>query len=257
MIATTIKKTALTLSLPALLFATPLHAQVKRLADENAIGWAAGFFTFNLNKKVALLAEYQWRRDHIITNWQQSLARGGIQYNFNKNVSAAIGYGYIITYPYGDYPAGPYTIPEHRIFEQLTWRDERGRLTLDHRFRLEQRFLGKVTQAAPEYDVTGWNYLNRVRYQLKATLPLNHKEMSDKTFYASAYNELFIGFGKNVNQNVFDQDRTTLQFGYKLNKTVRFDAGVLYQIVQQGALVSGVPAYQYNIGPILSLYCSF
>lgn len=251
------RKAGITTLFIAGILTSPADTKGQRLADNNGIGWAAGFFTINLNKNFSLLAEYQWRRDNIITNWQQSLARGGIQYNFNKEVSAGAGYGYIISYPYGDYPAGPHRVPEHRVFEQLTWRDQRGRVTLDHRMRMEQRFLGKVTQTAADYNVTGWNYLNRVRYQLKATVPLNHAEMSDKTFYASAYNELFVGFGKNVNQNVFDQDRTTLQLGYKVNKTVRFDAGVLYQVVQQASLVTGKQVYQYNLGPILSLYCTF
>lgn len=236
----------------ALLFSTATYGQ--RLKDNNTIGWYNTFGTLYVTKKTSVWLEYQWRRDDVIQNWKQSLSRVGIQYHFKNRVSALLGYGYIITYPYGDYPAGPYTIPEHRIFEQLIWNDNIGRVYLNHRMRLEQRFAGKINQAAPEYTRTDWVYLNRVRYQLRAQVPLNKKKMDNKTWYAATFDELFIGFGKNVNQNVFDQNRIGLLFGYQYNKILKAEAGFFSQTVQQGALVAGRQVYQYNNGLMVNLY---
>ncbi|HRO44093.1 MAG TPA: DUF2490 domain-containing protein [Flavipsychrobacter sp.] len=230
------------------------NTNAQRLSDNNNIGWFCSLNTIQLNKKFSLWLEYQWRSDNLVTDWQQSLFRTGIQYNFKNGVSALVGYGYIITYPYGDYPAGPYTIPEHRIFQQLVWNDAIGRVGLNHRIRLEQRYLGKIDQKAPEYKVDDWTYLNRVRYQLRATVPLNKKKLEDKTLFAAAYDELFIGFGKNVNQNIFDQNRIGLLLGYQFNKTLRIEAGFLNQTVQQSGEIGNREVYQYNNGAIVNIY---
>ncbi len=226
----------------------------QRIKDPNAVGWYNVFGTISANKNISLWLEYQWRREEVITNWQQSLARVGLQYNFKNNVSAMLGYGYIVTFPYGDYPAGKYHIPEHRIFEQLVWNDNIGRLYLNHRLRLEQRFVGKVNHAASEFTLTDWLYMNRARYQLRAAIPLNHKKLEDNTAYIAGYDELFIGFGKNVNQNIFDQNRIGLLGGYQFNKRVRAEAGVFNQTVQQGGLISGQEVFQYNYGIMANLY---
>jgi len=230
------------------------RSQAQRLSDHNAIGWYGIFNTTHITKHISLLLEYQWRRDEVITEWQQSLLRTGVQYQFHNGVSVAAGYGYIITYPYGDYPAGPYTVPEHRIYEQLSWGDTKGRLSLTHRIRLEQRYMGKIDQKATEREVNGWNYLNRVRYQLKATLPLNRKKMEDKTLYVSAFDEVFVGFGKNVNQNIFDQNRISGLLGYQFSKILKLEVGYINQIVQQGGLVSGREVFQYNNGLVVNIH---
>ncbi len=234
------------------LLTSTTHAQ--RLSDQNALGWYASFNTIHLNKKLSLWLEYQWRRDQVITDWQQSLARTGIQYHFDNGMSAMLGYGYIVTYPHGDYPAGPHPVPEHRIFQQLVWNDAIGRVGLNHRFRVEQRFLGKINQSLPEREVQDWSYMNRIRYQLRATVHLNNKTMQDKTWYLAPFDEIFIGFGKNVGQNVFDQNRIGLLLGYQLNKNFRAEAGYFNVTVQQGGLVNGHEVFQYNHGLMANLY---
>ena len=238
----------------AILFSTST-ASAQRLHDDNIISWNGSFNTIYVTSKVSVWLEYQWRREGFYKNWQQSLPRVGLQYHFNKDVSVMGGYAYIITYPYGDYPIGPYTFPEHRIFEQLVWNDNsHGRLTLNHRLRLEQRLLGKVNQKAAAYDVDGYNYLNRARYQVRAGYPINHKKMEDKTWYVAAFDEILIGFGSNINQNIFDQNRIGVVGGYQFNKMFRFEAGFINQILQQPALYNGKQVYQYNNGLLLSLY---
>jgi hypothetical protein len=238
-----------------LVFLLPSQLTIaQRLADPNTIGWYNNFNTIYFSKKLSLWLEYQWRRDEVITNWQQSLARTGIQYHFSNGVSALLGYGYIVTFPYGDYPAGPYPIPENRIFEQLVWNDAIGRVQLNHRIRLEQRFIGRIDQKAPVYDISDLIYLNRLRYQLRAAIPLNKQKIENKTLYAVSFDELFIGFGKNVNQNVFDQNRLGLLAGYQVNDMLKIEAGVFNQTVQQGGLVAGKQVYQYNTGLMVNIY---
>ena len=44
-------------------------------------------------------------------------------------------------------------------------------------------------------------YANRLRMMTKIQYPLKGNTIKDKTPYISVYDELFIGFGKNVNKN--------------------------------------------------------
>jgi hypothetical protein len=229
-------------------------ANAQRLSDHNSIGWFGSFNTIYLGEKVSLWVEYQWRRENIVTDWQQSFFRTGLQYHFNKDVSAMLGYVHALTFPYGDFPPGPHPVPDHRIFEQLTWNGKEGRIGLNHRLRFEQRFIGKVDQNQGEYQVDGWNYLNRVRYQLRATVPLNNQRLLDKTWYLAGFDEIFLGFGKNVNQNIFDQNRLGLLLGYQLNKTIRAEGGFVNVIVQQPSLFAQREVFQYNSGIMLNLY---
>lgn len=241
-----------------LFFGGVVNAQ-NRLSTHNTIVWLNQFHTFNIDKHWAILAEYQWRRVEGLKSWQQSLLRGGVQYKFNNGLSVLAGYGWIETFPYGDYPPAAFQpFPEHRIFEQIVWNDNIGRVQLNHRGRLEQRFLGVLNPAAKDSrEITKWNYLNRIRYQLRVTVPVNHPVMADKTFYAAAFDELFIGFGKNVNANIFDQNRIGILLGYRFNKRFSVEGGYLNQTVQQGQPVSGKSVFQYNNGLIVNLLCNW
>lgn len=242
------------LLLLCLIPAITLRAQ-NRLQSHNSLIWMNQFHTINLGKGWAVLAEYQWRRTEGLKSWQQSLLRGGIQYRFSNGVSVLAGYGWIETFPYGEYPpAASKPFPEHRIYQQVSWNDNIGRVVLQHRGRLEQRFLGVLNpNATDDREVTRWNYLNRLRYQIKATVPINHPTLADKTVYVSAFDEIFIGFGKNVNANIFDQNRLSFLLGYKLSSRFSLEAGYINQTVQQSQPVNGKPVFQYNNGLIVNM----
>jgi hypothetical protein len=83
-------------------------------------------------------------------------------------------------------------------------------------------------------------------------IPLKGREIKDKTPYAALYDELFVGFGKNVNANVFDQNRIGILLGYRFSKNVRLEAGYLNQTVQFGRQINGQNVFQYNHGLILN-----
>ncbi len=252
-ITQTLKRSLLVLAF--LVSGTAATVAQPRIQDNNTITWLAGFNTIFLSKHVSLWAEYQWRREGFdMKNWQQSLARVALQYHFKNSLVLTGGYGYIESFPFGDHPAGPYKVPEHRFFEQAIWSNNMGRLQITHRYRLEQRLIGKVNQKAAEYAVDGYNYQNRVRYMLRMVYPLNHKMSVDKTWYAVGFDEVFIGFGSNVSQNIFDQNRLAGGIGYQFNKMLKIEACAYNQTVQQSGLVGGKQVYQYNTGLLVNAF---
>jgi hypothetical protein len=92
-----------------------------------------------------------------------------------------------------------------------------------------------------------------MRYMVRIQFPLFAETVGDGTWYAALYDEVFIGFGKNVGENIFDQNRIGVLLGHAFTKSYRIEAGYLNQILQLGREVSGSNVFQYNHGIILNL----
>lgn len=224
-------------------------AQSSRISDKNNIGWYAAFATIKIAPKWSIHYEYQWRRDDFAKHWQQSLMRGGINYQIDNDVTLRAGYGWIETYSYGEFPLNAFgkQFTEHRIFQAALIKSTIGRWEFNHRYMVEQRWVGRyATPTSNRHD--DYVYTNRLRYQGRVQLPL----LENREFYLAAYDELFIGFGKNVGENIFDQNRVALLAGYKLNNNIKIEGGYLNQTVQLGREVLGRNVFQYNHGFIIS-----
>lgn len=232
--------------------------QNNRINNNNSIGWYNFFGTFKISEKFGIHTEYQWRRNEMITQWQQSLLRIGVNYNLNSRVLFRVGYGWIETYPYGEIPINGMgrNFTEHRIFEMVQLNHKEGIVDFSHRFMFEQRFVGRYS-SINEPSEDEFPLLNRIRYMIRVQVPLKGNEIKDKTPYLAFYDEIFIGFGKNVNMNVFDQNRIGLLLGYRFNKNIRIEGGYLNQTVQLGRQIEGKNVFQNNNGIILNTNLNF
>ncbi len=121
---------------------------------------------------------------------------------------------------------------------------------------LEQRWIGRYTNATLSKP-DDFLFVNRIRYMYRMQIPIGKKKIEDKTPYAAIYDEIFIGFGKNVNENIFDQNRLAILLGYRFNKKLRLEGGFFQQIVQLGREVNNRNVFQYNNGIILNGYFNF
>ena len=235
-----------------------LSAQNSRLKDNNAIGWYTYTGTFKLNNRLSIHSEYQWRRDDVITSWQQSLLRTGINYLINPKLTVRLGYANIETYNYGDIPINGFgkQFTEHRLYQMATLTDKINIADISHRFMLEQRWIGRYSNLnlTKEDD---WIFVNRLRYMFRVQIPFKGKSIVNKTPYFSFYDEVFIGFGKNVNENVFDQNRLGILIGYKFSQVIKIEFGYLNQVLQLGREVNGRNVFQYNNGIILNSIFNF
>jgi len=83
----------------------------------------------------------------------------------------------------------------------------------------------------------------RLRYFLAANLPLNTAQMTDGTFYASAYNELFV----HTEAQAFDRNRLYGGLGYRFSRYLRVELGYMNQFLRVGE------RDQLNIVAFLSL----
>ena len=230
-----------------------VFSQNTRISNHNSIGWYNYFGTFKLDKKWGIHTEYQWRRENLITDWQQSLLRLGVNYQLYPKVQLRVGYAWIETFPYGEIPINGMgkDFTKHRIFEMVTITDKVSIVDISHRFMFEQRFVGRYSNANLTKE-DEFPLLNRFRYMFRCQVPLKGTEVKDKTPYIAIYDEIFVGFGENVNENIFDQNRLGILLGDRLNSFVRVEAGYLNQIVQIGREVNSRNVFQYNNGLILN-----
>ena len=251
-------KTKLLFSTLFLVFISQSVSGQNRISNHNNIGWYAYNGTFKLDSKFSIHTEYQWRRNDYIQTWQQSLLRLGINYQANSNLQLRLGYAWAKTFPHGEIPINGMgkDFTEHRIYEMATVSDKIGKIDLSHRFMLEQRWVGRYSNASLMSE-DQYPFLNRARYMIRLQMPLKGTSITDKTPYAAVYDEVMIGFGKNVGENIFDQNRIGILLGYKFNNMIRLEGGYLNQIVQLGREVEGKNVFQYNNGFIISANFNF
>ena len=241
---------ALALTAPAAL------AQNTRLLDRNALAWFTYTGDHRLTANWLVHTEAQWRRVELGAHPQQLLLRLGGNYKLPHDVKLGGGYTYFVTYPYGDYPIASLgqPTPEHRAYEDITFGAGYGRLKLSQRLRLEQRWLGELDPAEPT-EVARWSYQNRARYQVAGQLPLQGATLDDNELYATFFDELFIGFGPNVGQNIFNQNRISGGLGYQVTKAFQLELSYLNQWTQHPALdrATGREVFENNNGFRLNL----
>ncbi len=197
--------------------------------------WITYLGNHNLTKKIGLHTEYQWRREDWFQNWQQSLLRIGIDYNINPNLSFTAGYGWIVTFPYGEQPI-LHQLNEHRIWQQLNLKSkiELSKKVIDvqHRYRLEQRFLETYSINSVDAIVRGETiFRNRVRYRAMFLIPITKKTMQDNTLFLNVNDEIFLGFGKGIGKNVLDQNRFNIALGWRFTNNLNLQVGYLNQYI--------------------------
>jgi hypothetical protein len=252
------KKSSILLAMLAVLLGNISYSQNTRIEDANQIGWINYFGTFKIDSKFGIHTEYQLRRDNYVTDKQQGLLRVGLNYQANPKLQLRLGYAAIETYPYGDIPINGMgkDFTEHRIYQMATVSDKISIVDISHRFMLEQRWIGRYTRAELTTE-DDFLFLNRLRYMVRLQVPLKGNSIQSKTPYVALYNEIFIGFGPNVNENIFDQNRLGALLGYKFNDTFRIEGGFLNQIVQLGREVNNRNVFQNNSGFIINSIFNF
>lgn len=229
-------------------------SQVQRKYANHYNGWYMYFGDHKISDKWGVHLEAQLRRNEVISKGQQLLLRTGINYHFNNQVFATVGYGYVETYSYGEFPAAA-AYPESRIWEQVQIKSQLGISEFVSRFRLEQRFSQLPVAADPQLEAKPGPsvYTNRFRLLSRFSIPFKGKTIEDRSLYATAYDEFFINFGKNVGYNIFDQNRAYLALGYKLPKLGRLEVGYLNQLVFKGNGIQVENNHTLQIGLISTI----
>ncbi len=165
-----------------------------------------------IKKNWSVYLEAQTRSQRVTSNFYYHELKGGFQYNLANNNSLFVGTGNYITYPFPGNYKSPASTKEYRIWEQFVFNNYIGRVQLEHRYRIEQRWINGV-------------YSNRFRFRLNPIIPINHTTMLPNTWYASAFEEVFF----TDNAPYFMRNRFFVGAGYKFSKQFTLQAGFIRQ----------------------------
>jgi hypothetical protein len=179
----------------------------------NLGAWYMYWGNQKINDKLNFLNEVQYRNYNLGGDMEQLLFRTGLGYNVGKKSNILLGYAHIASESYTGATDKKVKSSENRIFQQLILNQQEGRFFISHRYRFEERFLGSV-------------FKMRVRYNLSLNIPLNKAELTDKTLYFWAFNEIFI----NTLSPFFDRDRIGGGLGYFIHPGFKIEIGLMEQV---------------------------
>ena len=188
--------------------------------SENKLGsWYIYNGFFNVSPKVELFFETQLRTYEVFSNPETFFLRPYFNYNITKQVQTGLGLEYHKNWTYDAVPENKVSSEEFRITLQTMLFQKVGRVALQHRYRYEFR------------HVEG-DKLQRMRYRIQATIPLNSKSMAAGTIFLNTFNEIMIDTNPAFN---FSQDRIYLAGGYQFNQALNLQVGYL-AILRQGTV---------------------
>lgn len=208
-----------------------LKAQTSKTETGN---WIMLFNQSRLHDKWSIHSEVQFRSYTIEPNTEQLLLRGGLNFHFTKATLFTGGYAWITNYANDGDIINAQLTEEHRTWQQAVLKSNYGRILIEHRYRLEQRWINNsITK----------NYKDRIRYLLRITVPFNKKEMIKNTLFLSFYNETFLHF----QNEPFDRNRLFGALGFQFSDNSNVQLGYLAQTVYKTTKHYLQIAVNYNI----------
>jgi hypothetical protein len=192
---------------------------VKQVNSENQI-WTQYSFLGSISEKWSLYFDGVDRFNDFFKSENTIFLRPAIAYNLTKNSSVYAGYCYALSYPTSTINI---IVPEHRPWQQLLINQTIGNFSLQHRYRLEERFSEETT---PDQLLHKYTFTWRFRYKLNIQYPLWTIQKDRKILSFLFSDEIMVSFGKNVVVSYFNQNRLFGGIAYRFNKNLSVSAGV-------------------------------
>jgi hypothetical protein len=173
--------------------------------------WGVLNTEIHFHKKCTAFFETQIRSANFFKDFNYHELKVGGQYTPSDKWSMLAGVGQFTTYnTSGDFDSP--VVHEFRVWEQLTLNNKLGRVKIDHRYRVEQRYISK-------------DEINRFRYRLNVAVPINNKDVTNNTLYAVANDEIFF----TNTAPYFQRNRLYGGAGFTFNKYCAVQVGLMRQ----------------------------
>ncbi|WP_207632564.1 DUF2490 domain-containing protein [Foetidibacter luteolus] len=175
-------------------------------------GWYVANLMYKPDSSWNFFFETQTRSQNVTDVFFYHEFKGGIAYNILKKHQLLLGFGDYKTYSStGNYKT-PMLAKEFRIWQQLTINNNIDRVKIDHRYRIEQRWLNG-------------DFRSRFRYRLNPLIPVNKKKIETNAVFVSVFDEVFFG---NL-APYFERNRFFMGLGYVFSKSFSVQSGWIRQ----------------------------
>lgn len=204
------------------LTSVPVIGQTERNIDHQSILWTRYYSQVLFNAKWSLHSEFDNRL--FLKPVQENLYVIRVQgrYKINEHLETGAGFAYFSVDTQTPEVNNDFNIPEIRGQQDITWKQTAGKITLNQRFQMEERF---IHNANKEALLPGSTFSWRFRYRLQADYTFWKKE--NQYLKTILSDEIMFNAGKTIIKNTFDQNRIYAAIQYGLNTNLAFELGYL------------------------------
>lgn len=227
-------KSSITRTLMVILLSSGFSAFSQESTLPDLGNWTMFFGQIRFHDKWSIHAEAQHREYGIISEPEQILLRGGINYHLGPNAVATAGYGRITNYPFDNEVFQEPSISENRGWQQILLKNSFGRYFFEHRYRLEQRWIESNNSK---------RYLDRMRYMVRVSIPISSKKIEKNSLFLSFYDEVFI----HLTSTPFDRNRLYGAIAYQIAPNANVQLGYLAQTANNNTKSYLQTAVNYTI----------
>ena len=186
-----------------------LHYYVKA---QSPGGWEIVNLNYHLSKKASVFFEAQVKSQELMNDFYYNEYKIYGLYNLTNKWNLTAGAGNFKTYSSPGNFKSPLEKSEFRTWQQVALRSRSGRFNFQNRLRTEQRWINHI-------------YQNRFSYRLNSVVPINHKKLDPKTFYASVYDEIYF-----TNRHpYYEMDRWFIGLGFQVSSFFALQTGFIKQ----------------------------
>ena len=198
------------------------RGQTEKNIDHQSILWTRYYNQLLVNEKWSLHTEFDNRL--FLKPVQENLyvIRVQTRYKINEHLETGIGFAYFSVATQNPELSYDFNIPEYRGQQDLTWKFNISKITLNQRFQIEERFIHKSNK---ESLVPGTTFSWRFRYRLQADYIFWKKE--NQYLKTILSDEIMFNAGNAIVKNTFDQNRIYAAVQYGLNKSIAVELGYL------------------------------
>ncbi|WP_339752492.1 DUF2490 domain-containing protein [uncultured Winogradskyella sp.] len=194
--------------------------QVSLFAQNPSEDFLGSWYTYGINHRInehfSLTPYAELRFYELATNYNLAFISLRGNYHLSSNSTLGLGYAFLDIDTAFEFDNAP-NIKENRIYEQYIFKHRFGKLKMQHRGRLEQRF----------FNFTDRNELQqRFRYRISFRYDIN------KALYLMITEEPFVNF----QDQVFHENRFYTGIGFNVLKHSQIQIGYLKQNIRKNNL---------------------
>ena len=207
-------------------------AQEKKNIDSQSLIWTRYYNQLELNTRWSIHSEFDNRI--FLSPLDQNLFVLRVQgrYKVLEQVELGAGFTYFSVATQDPDIDSKFNKPEYRIQQDATLKQNLGKINLNQRFQIEERFFQNFDK---ERLISGSTFFWRFRYRIQGDY--NFWQKKKQFLKAIISDEIMINAGKKAVNNTFDQNRIYAGLQYGINSSLAIELGYMNSFQQRSTEV--------------------
>ena len=206
-------------------------AQEKKNIDSQSLIWTRYYNQLELNTRWSIHSEFDNRI--FLSPLEQNLFVLRVQgrYKVLEQMELGAGFTYFSVATQDPDIHSKFNKPEYRIQQDATLKQNLGKINLNQRFQIEERFFQNFDK---ERLISGSTFFWRFRYRIQGDY--NFWQKKKQFLKAIISDEIMINAGKKAVNNTFDQNRIYAGLQYGINSSLAIELGYMNSFQQRSTV---------------------